>query len=188
MSSITAIGANHAKILTGLRDSRLCNKLAKSKSKNGSTRYRFGKMSQIWLLTLRDPLGYSPSTLDVNLITSSNNYSSVNSHRSTKPPTRGIQQPLVKLDKPKCWHCQGVHLKKDFPTAPHQSSSSNTKYKLTKERQHNLIKSFCKKFQDRKSQVNEIFIPSEDESFKELNTFFSEFKSMMAKDSYDTSA
>ena len=33
MSSITAIGTNHAKILTGLRDSRLHNKLAKSKAK-----------------------------------------------------------------------------------------------------------------------------------------------------------
>ena len=33
MSSITAIGTNHAKILTGLKDSRLHNKLAKSKAK-----------------------------------------------------------------------------------------------------------------------------------------------------------
>ena len=30
MSSITAIGTNHTKILTGLRDSRLCNKLVES--------------------------------------------------------------------------------------------------------------------------------------------------------------
>ena len=35
MSSITAIGTNHAKILTGLKDSRLHNKLAESKAKNG---------------------------------------------------------------------------------------------------------------------------------------------------------
>ena len=35
MSSITAIGINHAKILTGLKDSRLHNKLAESKAKNG---------------------------------------------------------------------------------------------------------------------------------------------------------
>ena len=33
MSSISAIGTNHAKILTCLKDSRLCNKLAKSKTK-----------------------------------------------------------------------------------------------------------------------------------------------------------
>ena len=35
MSSITSIGTNHAKILTGLKDSQLQNKLAKSKAKNG---------------------------------------------------------------------------------------------------------------------------------------------------------
>ena len=33
MSSISAIGTNHAKILTGLRDGKLCNKLAESKAK-----------------------------------------------------------------------------------------------------------------------------------------------------------
>ena len=33
MSSITTIGTNHMKILTGLKDSRLQNKLAKSKAK-----------------------------------------------------------------------------------------------------------------------------------------------------------
>ena len=33
MTSIPAIGTNHAKILTGLGDSRLCNKLAESKAK-----------------------------------------------------------------------------------------------------------------------------------------------------------
>ena len=33
MSSSTAIGTNHAKILTGLKDSRLHNKLAESKAK-----------------------------------------------------------------------------------------------------------------------------------------------------------
>ena len=53
--------------------------------------------------------GYSLPTLDVNHITSSNNYSSVNCHRSTKSPTKSMQQLLVKADKPKCWHCQGDH-------------------------------------------------------------------------------
>ena len=41
MTSIPAIGTNHAKILTGLRDSRLCNKLAESKAK------KWTNMSQI---------------------------------------------------------------------------------------------------------------------------------------------
>ena len=131
--------------------------------------------------------GYSLPTFDVHHLTSSNNYSSVNSYRSTKPPTKGIQQPLVKADKPKCWHCQGDHLKKDCPTAPQQNGPSQPKYTLTKERQLNAIKSFHKKFQDRKSQVSEISIPCEDDSFEELNKFSSEFENMMAKDSDDTS-
>ena len=37
MTSIPAIGTNHAKFLTGLRDSRLCNKLAESKAKKWTT-------------------------------------------------------------------------------------------------------------------------------------------------------
>ena len=55
MSSISAIGTIQAKIVRGLKDSRLCNKLAKSKPKSGSTWYRSCKMLQTWLLTLRDP-------------------------------------------------------------------------------------------------------------------------------------
>ena len=43
MSSIIAIGMNHAKILTGLKDSRLHNKLAKSKAKIGLIWHRFYK-------------------------------------------------------------------------------------------------------------------------------------------------
>ena len=37
MTSISAISTNHAKILTGLRDSRLCNNLAESKAKKWTT-------------------------------------------------------------------------------------------------------------------------------------------------------
>ena len=81
----------------------------------------------------------------------------------------------------------GRPLKKDCPTAPHQSSSSKPKHKLIKEKQHNLIKSFCKKFQNRKSQVSKMSVPSAGDSFEELNKFFSEFDSMMGKDSDNTS-
>ena len=44
MSSITAIGKNHAKILTGLKDSRLHNKLAEPKPKNGLIWHRSSRM------------------------------------------------------------------------------------------------------------------------------------------------
>ena len=33
MSEITAIGTNHVKLLTGLKDKKLCNKSAESKAK-----------------------------------------------------------------------------------------------------------------------------------------------------------
>ena len=62
------------------------------------------------------------------------------------------------------------------------------KYKTTKEKQCNLIKTFHKRFQDRRSQINEFSTPSEDDSNDKFNKFFSEFKSMMMEDSDDSSA
>ena len=57
VTSITAIGTNHAKILAGLKDSQLQNKLAKSKAKKWTTMARFCRMWQIWLLTLKGHVG-----------------------------------------------------------------------------------------------------------------------------------
>ena len=70
--------------------------------------------------------------------------------------------------------------KKDCPTAPQQGPAQH-KYKTTKEKQCNLIKTFHKKFKDSKSQINKILAPSNDDSFEELNKFFSEFKSMIGQ-------
>ena len=84
---------------------------------------------------------------------------------STKPPAREVQQPSFKADKPKCWHCQGNHLKKDSPTNSQQNSSLWSKPHISKEKLCNFIKSFCKRFEDRKAQVNEITQTSEDDSF-----------------------
>ena len=78
-------------------------------------------------------------------------------------------------------------LKKDCPTAPKQGPPKQ-KYKTTKEKQCNLIKTFHKRFHDRRSQINKISTPSEDDSKDEFNKFFSEFKSMMIEDSDDSSA
>ena len=55
-----------------------------------------------------------------------------------------------------------------------------------KEMKHNLIKSFCKKFQDRR-QINEICTPASDSS-KEFNNVITEFKNLMLDDSDDSSA
>ena len=95
--------------------------------------------------------GYSLPTFNVQYVSSVNSSSS---YRPNKPPTKGMQQPSTRPEKPKYWHCQGEHFKKDCPTAPKQSSPS--KYKSTKEKQHNLIKTFHKKFQD-KRQITDIY-------------------------------
>ena len=57
------------------------------------------------------------------------------------------------------------------------------KYKSAREKQHNLIKTFHKKFQDR-IQINELCTPTSDSS-KELNNFISEFENIMLEDSDD---
>ena len=184
MSSITTIGMNHAKILTCLKDSRLCNKLAKSKAK------KWVNMAQVlqdiahMAMDFERSHGYSIPTFKVQHISASN---SSNSYRSSKPPTNSVQQPSTQTDKPKCWHCQRDHLKKDCLTAPKQGSLQ-PKYKTTKEKQCNLIKAYHKRFQDRRSQINEISTPSEDDSYNNFNKFFSEFKSMMMEDSDDSCA
>ena len=151
MSSISAIGTNHAKILTGLRDVRLCDKLAESKAKKWINMRQVLQDITDMAINFERSRGYSLPTFEVNQTSYYNNHPSGNLYRSTKPPVKEAQQPSLKADKIKCWHCQGDHLKKDCPTAQQQSSSSQPKYHLTKERHHNLIKSFCKKFQDRKS-------------------------------------
>ena len=86
--------------------------------------------------------GYSLPTFEVQYISSNTSNSSFRPHRQSAKNT----QNTTRLEKPKCWHCQGDHYKKDCPTAPKQSPP--TKQLSTKDKQCNLIKNFCKKFQD----------------------------------------
>ena len=90
---------------------------------------------------------------------------------------------MAQQEKPKCWHCQREHYKKDCPTVPKQTSP--TQYKSTKEKQHNLLNSFCEKFQDRR-QVNKICTPASDSS-EEFNNFITEFENIMLEDLDDFS-
>ena len=119
MCSITAIGTNHAKILTGLNDSMLQNKLAESKAKKWTTMAQVLQDVADMAVDFQRSCGYLCPTFDVQYVSSANSSSS---YRSNKPPTKGIQQLSTQLEKPKCWHCQAEHLKKDCPTAPKQSS------------------------------------------------------------------
>ena len=104
MSSISAIGTNHAKILTGLRNSRLSNKLAESKAKKWINMVQVLQDITDMAINFERSQGYSLATFEVNQASSYNNSSSVNSYRSTKPPVKGIQQSLLRTDKLKCWH------------------------------------------------------------------------------------
>ena len=128
--------------------------------------------------------GYSLPTFNIQYISASN---SSNYYRSSKPLTKSVQQSSTWPDEPKYWQCQGDHFKKDCPTGPKQGSPQ-PRYKTTKEKQSNLIKTFCKRFQDRRGQINEISTRSEDSSNNEFNKFLSEFENMMMEDSDDSSA
>ena len=182
MSLITAIGTNHVKISTSLKDSGLQNKLAKSNAKKWTTMAQVLQDVADMAVDFERSHGYSLPTFNIQYVSSANSSSS---YRSNKPPTKGIQQLSTWPEKPKCWHCQGEHFKKDCPTAPKQSSP--TKYKSTQEKQHNLIKTFCKKFQD-KRQINEISTPTDDNCNEEFDNFISEFENIMLEDSDNSSA
>ena len=99
MSSISAIGTNHAKIVTGLKDGRLCNKLAESKAKKWINMLQVLQDVADMTVNFERSHGYSLATFEVNQASSYNNCPSGNAYRSTKPPAKEMQQPLFKTDK-----------------------------------------------------------------------------------------
>ena len=123
MTSIPAISTKHAKILTGLRDSRLHNKLVESKAKEWTTMSQVLQDVADMAIDFKRSHGYSLPTFKVQYISPANSSSS---YRSNKLTTRNMQQPSNEQEKPKCWHCQGEHYKKDCLTAPNQVPSQST--------------------------------------------------------------
>ena len=87
MSSITAIGTDHAKILRGLKDSMLHNKLAESKAKKWINMAQVLQDVANMAIDFERSHGYSLSAFKVQYISASN---SRNSYRSSKPPTKTI--------------------------------------------------------------------------------------------------
>ena len=69
-------------------------------------------------------------------------------------------------------------LQKELSNSP--QAKFPPKYKSTKEKWCNLIKTFHKKFQDRR-QINELCSPTGNSS-EEFNNIISEFKSIMLED------
>ena len=133
---------------------------------------------------------YSLPSFKVNHTSVYSNHNSNNSqhYRSSKLPTKETQQPNLRLEKLKCWHCQGNHLKKDCPTGCNQSKSLHSKPQINKEKQHKLISSFQKRFQNKKEHVNEITtVFNDDSSNDQLSKFFSEFEKLMCEDADEMS-
>ena len=188
MSSITAIGTNHAIILTGLKDGKLCNKLAESKAKKWTNMVQVLQNIADMAVNFGRSRGYSLPSFEVNHTLAYSNCNSNQHYRSSKLPTKETQQSNLRLEKLKCWHCQVDHLKKDCPTVNPQSKSLHSKPQFYKEKQCKLIRSFQIRFQNKKEQVNKITTASEDDSSNDqLNQFFSEFKKLMCEDADDTS-
>ena len=88
MTSISAFGTNHAKSLTTLRDSRLCNKLAKSKAKKWTTLSQVLQDVADMAIDFERSHGYSLPTFKVHYVSSSDSSSS---YRSNRPITKSIQ-------------------------------------------------------------------------------------------------
>ena len=98
MSSVTAIGTNYAKILTGLKDRKLYNKLAESKAKKWTNIAQVLKDITEMAVNFERSRGYSLPSLEVNHTSaySSHNPNSNQHYRSSKLPTKETQQPAPK--------------------------------------------------------------------------------------------
>ena len=123
MTSIPTIGTNHVKILTGLKDSRLRNKLAKSKAKKWTTMSQVLQDVADMAVDFERSCGYSLPTFKVQYVSSANSSSSYRSNRLT---TKNTQQPSAQQEKPKCWHCQGEHYKKTVQQPPSKTLPQST--------------------------------------------------------------
>ena len=110
MSFILAIGTNHTKIPTGLKDGKLCNKLADSKARKRTNMVQVLQDITDMAASFERSKGYSLPSFKVNHISSYNNHNSSQLYRSSKSSTKETQQPNLRLEKLKCWQCQGDHL------------------------------------------------------------------------------
>ena len=66
MSSVTSIGTNHTKMLTGLKDGKLCNKLAESKAKKWTNMAQVLQDIAEMVINFERSRGYSLPSFEVN--------------------------------------------------------------------------------------------------------------------------
>ena len=133
MSEIRAIGTNHAKILTSIKDKKLHSKLAESKAK------QWNNMSQVlqdvaeMAINFKRSRGYSLPSFEINQTTaySSQNPNSNQHYKTNKLYVKDTQHCHTKPEKNKC--CD--HLKKDCPTVnTSQGKSKHSRFQGNKER------------------------------------------------------
>ena len=115
MSSITTIGTNHANILTGLKDSRMQNELAKSKAKKWTTRAHVLQDVADMAVDFKRSCWYSLPMFKVQYVSSTNSNSS---YRSNKPTTKSTQQPSAQTGKAQMLALPGRTLQKGLPNSP----------------------------------------------------------------------
>ena len=122
------------KILMGLKDGKLHNKLVESMVKKWTNMAQVLQDITEMAVTFKRSRGYSLPSFEVSHISAYSSHNSINSqhYRSSKLPTKETQLPNLRLEKLKCWHCQGDHLKKDCPTVPNQSKSLHSKPQINK--------------------------------------------------------
>ena len=90
MTSIPAISTNHVTILTGLKDSRLRNKLAESNSKKWTTMSQVLQDIADMAVDFERSCGYSLPTFKVQYVSSANSSSSYRSNTLTTKNTTTI--------------------------------------------------------------------------------------------------
>ena len=115
MSSIMAIGTNHTKILIGLKDGKLHNKLAESKAKKGTNMAQVLQEVTDTAVNFKRSRGYSLPSFEVKHTWAYNNHISNQLYRSSKPPIKETQHTKHKPQKIEMLALQGQPSKEGLP-------------------------------------------------------------------------
>ena len=104
MSSATAVGTNHAKILIGFKDRKFHNKLAESKAKKWTNMVQVLQDIAEMAINFERSRGYSLPSFEVNHTSaySNHNFNHSQHNRSSKLPANETQQSDLRLEKLKC--------------------------------------------------------------------------------------
>ena len=148
MSEITAIGINHAKILTSLKGKKLHSKLTESKAKKWNNITQVIQDVAEMAVSFERCRGYSLPSFEISQTTAYSNQCSSDSqcYKTKKLYTKETQHSYTKAEKIKCWECQADHFKKGCPTVKtSQGKSKHSRFQDNKERQCKTLKSFQKK-------------------------------------------